>query len=128
MDNRERFLMYVTALGRFLYREGHPNVPAIHIEMLDGKQVRLGSWVGYIRQRHRTGLLSQDRVEALEAIPGWQWGPLKPGPKSQGERNATIFEDRRNGNSLQQIAEKHGLTRQRIHQILKTREDARVNA
>ena len=120
MNNRDRFIMYITALTQFMYREGHPDVPAIHVEILDGQEVKLGSWVGYVRQRYRQGLLPEERFEALSLIPGWQWGPLKPGPKSQHERNKRILEERRAGRSLQQIADVHGLTRQRIHQIITT--------
>ena len=110
--------MYISALTRFVAREGHPNVPALHIETLDGREVKLGAWVGYVRQRYRANLLPDERVEALDLIPGWQWGPLKPGPRLNTERNREIVAQRRGGSSLQQIADLHGLTRQRVHQIL----------
>ena len=118
MNNRERFVRYVSALIQYRNREGHPDVPALHIEILDGEEIRLGAWVGYVRQRYRAGKLTEERIEALSYVPGWQWGPLKPGPRSNDERNREILADRRTGSSLQQIADKYGLTRQRIHQIL----------
>jgi len=122
MDNRNRFVMYIRALVQYRSREGHPDVPALHIEILDGQEVRLGAWVGYVRQRRRAGKLSEERVESLSYVIGWKWGPLKPGPRSDGERNSEIVSDRSAGSSLQQIADKHGLSRQRIHQIVTSRE------
>ncbi|MFC1661742.1 helicase associated domain-containing protein, partial [Gemmatimonadota bacterium] len=34
---------------------------------------RLGIWVNNRRNDHRKGNLSSERVEALEAVPGWSW-------------------------------------------------------
>jgi len=120
MNNRDRFIRYVTALNNFRMRAGHCEVPASHIEILDGEEVRLGAWVGYIRQRSRKGLLQDDRIEALNQIPGWEWGPLRPGPRTNAARNKDILAERRRGASLQQIAEKYNLSRQRIHQIVQS--------
>ena len=118
--------MYVTALVQYSQRVGSPDVPALHIEIVDGREVRLGAWVGYIRQRQRAGKLPADRVAALEQVPGWQWGPLKPGPRTNKERNSRIMARRAAGESLQQIADSVGLSRQRIHQIVADRVEERV--
>lgn len=118
MNNRARFIKYISALIQFRTREGHPDVPALHIEILDGVEIRLGAWVGYVRQRYRGSKLNVEHVEALSYVDGWQWGPLKPGPRSNDQRNREILVDRSGGSSLQQIADKHGLSRQRIHQIV----------
>jgi DNA-binding NarL/FixJ family response regulator len=120
MDNSTRFSTYISALHQFSGREGNCLVPAIHIEILDGKEVPLGSWVGYIRQRKRKNQLSQGRISELENIPGWQWGPLKPGPATDKNRNSDILNMRARGFSLRQIADKFDLSRQRIHQIVKS--------
>lgn len=123
MNNRDRFIRYIKALNQFRLRNGHCEVPASHIEILqiDGstfsEEVRLGAWVGYIRQRQRKNQLPVDRVEALNQVPGWVWGPLKPGPRTDLSRNREILAARRRGESLQQIADKFDLSRQRIHQI-----------
>jgi hypothetical protein len=120
MDNKTRFQMYTNALRQFSSREGHCRVPAIHVEIIEGTEINLGSWVGYTRQRYKKNELSPDRVEAIAVIPGWEWGPLKPGPATDIGRNSEIFEMRRSGLSLRQIADKFDLSRQRIHQIVKS--------
>lgn len=35
--------------------------------------VAIGLWVGTQRRRYRAGLLTDERVRALEALPGWSW-------------------------------------------------------
>lgn len=118
MNNESRWNQYHTALQAYATREGHTRVPTSHIETLDdGTVVKLGAWVGYIRQRNRNGKLSPARVEALGTLPGWEWGPLRPGPRTDDARNAEIRELRASGLSLQSIADRFGLSRQRVHQI-----------
>lgn len=36
--------------------------------------IDLGAWVQRCRQDYNVGALSSDRIDALEAIEGWQWG------------------------------------------------------
>ena len=118
MTNEERWSQYLSALNAYATREGHARVPASHVEHLDGSPVNLGAWVGYIRQRKRAGLLPQSRVAAIDAVPGWEWGPLRPGPTADAERNAQILTLRSQGVSLQRIGDEFGLSRQRVHQIV----------
>jgi len=35
----------------------------------------LGARVGRVRSLHRVGALSPERVEQVQAVPGWQWNP-----------------------------------------------------
>jgi DNA-binding NarL/FixJ family response regulator len=119
MDNSSRFQMYLNALKQFYSREGHCLVPAIHIEILEGKEIFLGAWIGYARQRKKKNQLPENRIKELEEIPGWQWGPLRPGPATDKNRNNNILEMRAAGHSLRQIADEFELSRQRIHQIVK---------
>jgi hypothetical protein len=119
MDNNTRFELYFKALQQFAARDGHTRVPAIHIEIVDGKEVNLGAWVGYIRQRRKKGLLQSRKVATLETLPGWEWGPLKPGPASDASRNQQILTMRSEGRTLRQIADVFDLSRQRVHQIVK---------
>jgi DNA-binding NarL/FixJ family response regulator len=119
MDNTTRFNTYVKALSQFAAREGHCNVPAIHTEIVENNDVTLGAWVGYVRQRRRKNQLSEERAAAIQAVSGWQWGPLKPGPATDADRNYEILQMRAAGSSLRQIADKFDLSRQRVHQIVK---------
>lgn len=119
MDNMTRFNTYIKALFQFSSREGHCNIPAIHTEIVENNDVTLGAWVGYVRQRRRKNQLSDERAAAIQAVPGWQWGPLKPGPATDSDRNYEILQMRAAGSSLRQIADKFDLSRQRVHQIVK---------
>ena len=118
MDNNTRFEVYKKALNQFSSNNGHVAVPAAHIEIVDGREIHLGAWVGYMRQRKKKGLLPQPRIQELEGISGWQWGPLKPGPATNTNRNSLIMELRSSGQSLRQIADQFELSRQRVHQIV----------
>jgi DNA-binding NarL/FixJ family response regulator len=118
MDNNTRFEVYKKALNQFHLQNGHVAVPAAHIELVDEREVHLGAWVGYMRQRKKKGLLPQPRIQELEGISGWQWGPLKPGPATNTNRNSLIMELRSSGQSLRQIADQFELSRQRVHQIV----------
>lgn len=94
-------------------------MPAIHIEIFEGKEIFLGAWVGYARQRKKKNQLSEKRIIELEELPGWNWGPLRPGPATDKNRNKNILDMRAAGKSLRQIADEFDLSRQRIHQIVK---------
>jgi len=119
MDNITRFELTLKALNSFGEREGHLRVPAIHTEFIGEVEVPLGAWVGYLRQRRRKGQLSSARVASLESLSGWQWGPLRPGPSTNSDRNVRIMELHSSGKSLRQIADEFDLSRQRVHQIVR---------
>ena len=70
-----RFDEALEALHQFIHREGHPQVPNKHVELVDGKEIRLGIWVSKRRSDYKHGKLSAQRVAALEAVPGWTWHP-----------------------------------------------------
>lgn len=123
MDNLTRFNTYLKALAQFIEREGHPRVPAVHIEVIDGKDIKVGAFASYCRQRYKQNLLPQSRIDALNSIPGWQWGPFKPGPSSNTTRNTVIAQEYSNGMSLSDLANKYQLSRQRVHQIVGKKRD-----
>jgi len=110
----------LAALSAYTDREGTALVPAKHVETVNGQECELGSWVSYVRTRYRNNVLPADRVAQLEAYPGWQWGPLRPGPKPDVARDAEIRRLRAENKSLQEIGTAYGLSRQRIHQIVST--------
>lgn len=112
------FEQYIRLLEQFAAREGHTKIPVAHIEDLDGTRVKLGAWVGYIRQRYRRGGLDESRANLLTGLPGWQWGPIPPGPAVKHGRDSEIIELRQTGLSLQQIADRYNISRQRVHQIV----------
>ncbi|MDX5929434.1 DEAD/DEAH box helicase [Acidiphilium acidophilum] len=60
----------IFTLRAFVEREGHANIHSKHVEP-DG--FKLGNWVGGRRKEYLEGILSAERIAALEAIPGWTW-------------------------------------------------------
>jgi DNA-binding NarL/FixJ family response regulator len=119
MDNNTKFNTYIKALEQYIAREGNSKVPAIHVENFGEKDVTLGAWAGYIRQRFRKGQLSQERIDIISQISQWQWGPFQPGPATDSKRNEVIRNMRTEGKSLREIADEFDLSRQRVHQIVK---------
>ena len=61
---------WIAALHQYAEREGHTDVPAGHIETIDGVQLKLGGWVSTRRYRRGQSPVLDDR---LEALPGWRW-------------------------------------------------------
>jgi hypothetical protein len=112
------FEQYFNLLEQYASREGHTRVPVAHVEEAGGVKIKLGAWVGYIRQRYRRGGLDESRANLLAGLPGWEWGPLPPGPASKDNRDQEILELRKSGLSLQQIADRYNISRQRVHQIV----------
>lgn len=117
IPNTDRWETNFNALVQFASREGHARVPASHVELYEGNNVPIGAWVGYMRQRNRAGILSLGRIERLQSVKGWTFGPLRPGPATNTERDDRIVQLRTQGLSLQNIAEQVGVSRQRVHQI-----------
>jgi hypothetical protein len=66
----KRWDRHYAALVKFVKREGHANVPTMHIE----GDVMLGRWVSNQRQRYRWLQAHHPlRINRLEAVPGWTW-------------------------------------------------------
>jgi len=123
MNHNIRWIKHYNALLTYTERYGDALVPSGHVEFIDsGEEVNLGNWVSYMRTRYRQNALSNERVCLLEEIPSWDWGPVRPGPKSRDivlERNQVIKSRHQKGDSLSCIAREYGLSRQRIHQIVR---------
>ena len=56
-------------LDKFIGKHRHALIPAKLV--VDG--YKLGSWVNLQRTRYMEGSLEQDRIDRLEAVPGWTW-------------------------------------------------------
>lgn len=123
MKHNKRWDTNYKLLLQYYQRYGNALIPSDHVEfMKDGTEVNLGSWVSYMRTRYRRGKLTKERITLLESIPTWEWGPIRPGPKSREDtlkRDDTILSEYKSGKTLAQIAKIHNLSRQRIHQIVK---------
>lgn len=65
----------VEALRIFVQREQHSNVPKGHIELVNGVQVPLGSWVSSRRSLYKRKKLAKLEIERLNSVPGWTWDP-----------------------------------------------------
>jgi hypothetical protein len=59
-------------LASVVAREGTALLRRDHLE----RGVRLGGWISEQRVAYRTGSLRADRIERLEALPGWAWDSL----------------------------------------------------
>lgn len=120
MDNTAKFNLYTRALEQYIQKNGNSKIPAAHIEELENQKINLGAWAGYVRQRYRKNQLSESRIQMLQSINGWEWGPFQPGPATDLGRNEQIrlmrFEKKM---SLREIADEFDLSRQRVHQIIK---------
>ena len=60
-------------LQAYVKQHGNAKVPQSYVTP-DG--LNLGVWVNSQRQNKSKNLLSQDRIERLEALSGWSWDPL----------------------------------------------------
>jgi len=66
---RQSFEARVGELRGFV--EGHGEYPKQNGKR-DGERF-LGQWINTKRQEYKTGKLSRERADALEALPGWEW-------------------------------------------------------
>jgi hypothetical protein len=113
-----RWAANVEAVRAWAAKHGSPMAPAgATIRLRDGRTANVGTFVAYARARHRKGLLDARRARELSRIPGWTWDRLQPGPKGKESRNEEIRRLRSQGVTLAEIAEKYGMSRQRVHQI-----------
>jgi len=108
----------IQALSTYVAENGTALVPTSYKCTVDGETVSLGSWVTYVRIKYRAGTLQMERMAQLENFPGWTWGPCKPGPMGNPDRDKQMVAMRQAGKSLQSIGDEYGLSRQRVHQIL----------
>lgn len=108
----------IQALSNYVAEHGTALVPTSYKCSVDGETISLGSWVTYMRIKYRAGTLTMERMAQLDNFPGWEWGPCKPGPVGNPDRDKQMVAMRQAGKSLQSIGDEYGLSRQRVHQIL----------
>lgn len=124
MLNTNKWITHITALRNYVARTGTSRVPRHHVEPTEFGDVKLGAWVSYVRHRQRKGHLTTEQASELATLPAWSWGPLPAGRTSNPDRDRQIRARFATGASLQAIANEFGLTRQRIHQIVKSDQNA----
>lgn len=121
----ERWQEHLAALQQYTNRTGSALVPSNHVEVYEGRNIALGAWVAYNRQRHRNGTLSADRITTLASFTGWKWEKQQPGRRYDKERDDRIVERYKSGVPAKSLADEFGLSRQRVHQIVRrTTQDA----
>lgn len=120
MINNNKWNTHITALQNYVTRTGTARVPRNHVEATEFGEVRLGAWVSYVRHRQRKGHLTVEQESTLSSLPNWQWAPFRAGRIGDPERDARIVARARQGERLRALADEFGLTRQRIHQIVKS--------
>jgi hypothetical protein len=118
MKTSEKWARNIRALEIYVGEHGHARVPAAARVVVNEVPVALGSWVSYLRVKNKMGTLAPEKKEILESFPSWAWGPCKPGPLGDAQRDEAMRQARETGRSLQSIADEYGLSRQRVHQIL----------
>ena len=107
-------------VAKYAQINGHADIPMTHYTRdVNGRRVALGRWAGYIKGRYRAGLLSVEQAKAFEIVPHWDWNARGPGSKPNLEMRRDVLTYRSMRMSMQQIADRVGLSRQRVHQILK---------
>ena len=119
MLNTNKWNTHITALRNYVARTGTARVPRNHVEATEFGSVRLGAWVSYVRHRQRKGHLSHEQEVTLASLPNWQWEPFRAGRIGNPERDSLIISRASQGERMRSLADEFGLTRQRIHQIVK---------
>lgn len=67
--NRKRWNERFAILERYAKEHGSSAVPRHYTE----SGIALGVWVNSLRSQHSNGVLEQDLIERLEALPDWRW-------------------------------------------------------
>lgn len=110
--------VYVRALRQYAERTGSANPPRGQIEHVDQiGQINLGAWCSYIRRRNTQGLLPVARKQEVESVQGWSWSVA---PQRNIQREGEIVRLRKDeGRTLREIAGEFGISRQRVHAVLR---------
>ena len=69
----KRWINGYKMLCEFVKREGHARVK---YDFVTSDGFKLGSWVRRQRTSYVNGRLTAEQIEALEALPGWNWNTI----------------------------------------------------
>ncbi len=111
---KNTFATLTEAFVKFKQENGSGYVPVSATIQHNGATLKIGTWAANVRYRAKQGTLSPQNKATLDGL-GFQWEAASRGNTA---RVAEMRADREAGLSLQKIGEKHGITRQRVFQIL----------
>jgi len=114
---QHRFDEHLACLRRYAAQNGHTNPPIVYVDESTG--LPLGRWVATARYAYRSKGLRTGYIQDLETVPGWHWERRLRGRPQLTERNQQIRSLHDQGASITVLAEKYGVTTQRIHQVIK---------
>lgn len=114
---QHRFDEHLACLRRYVAQNGHTNPPILYVDEVTG--LPLGRWVATARYGYRNGRLRTKYIQELENLSGWHWERRRRGRPQLTDRNQQIRSLHEQGVSNTVLAEKYGVTTQRIHQIIK---------
>ena len=65
------------ALLQYVLRNKTARIKRDHIEIFEGKTIRLGSWCQTRRGDYKRGWLTKDQIQSFEDLPDWTWNPIE---------------------------------------------------
>jgi superfamily II DNA or RNA helicase len=65
------------ALLQYVLRNKTAKIKRDHIEIFEGKTIRLGSWCQTRRGDYKRGWLTKDQIQSFEDLPDWTWNPIE---------------------------------------------------
>ncbi len=116
MTKDEQFNARLEQLRTYVATHGHANPPISYLDQHTG--FALGKWVSSVRYSYRNNALSNAQAAALETVPAWHWEKRLRGRPAKAERNQQIYSMHAEGVMVSVLAERFGITTQRVHQIL----------
>lgn len=114
---KNTFATLVEAFVKFKQENGSGYVPVSATIQHNGTTLKIGTWAANVRYRAKQGTLNPQNKATLDGL-GFQWEATSRG---NAQRIADMKADREAGLSLDKVGKKYGITRQRVHQILKGR-------
>jgi len=86
------------------FLEEHGEYPKLNRGEREGEK-ELGKWIHNKRQRYKKGKVSKERIEALNALPGWKWEGHFERAENRWEKAAATFKANRKNTLIAFVAE-----------------------